>query len=115
MNNIIKKFILKNYYKLLSDAFHIPKEETVDEREEKEEKVSSTHKIDRLLNNMKEKFKDFYEIGNKVTIDEAMIPSKSRQETKFYLPMKHIKFVFKLLYLCDFEINYFHNYIFYQN
>ena len=54
---------------------------------------------------MKEEFKNFYEISNKVTIDEAMISRKSRKEMKFYLLMKPIKFEFKLHCLCDSETN----------
>ena len=64
------------------------------------------------MNNMKEKFKNFYEISNKVTIDEVMISSKSKKEIKFYLLMKPIKFKFKLHCLCGSETNYLHNYIF---
>ena len=63
---------------------------------------------------MKEKFQIFYEIRNKITINEIMIPSKSKKELKFYMPMKQINFGFKLHCLCDSETNYFYDYIFYS-
>ena len=110
--NYLPKKISKNYYKLLSSAFHIPEEDNDKDQEKAEDNINATHKIDWILDVMKEKFKKFYEIGNKVTIDEAMIPSKSRQEMKFYTPMKPIKFGFKLHCLCDSETNYLYDYIF---
>ena len=73
--NYLPKKISKNYYKLLSSALHIPEEDNENVQEKTEDNINATHKIDWILDVMKEKFKKFYEIGNKVTIDEAMVPS----------------------------------------
>ena len=82
--NYLPKKISKNYYKLLSSALYIPGEHNDKVKEKTEDYIINTnHKIDLILDVMKEKFQKFYEIGNKVTINKAMIQSKSRQEMKF--------------------------------
>ena len=61
---------------------------------------------------MKVLFQKYYILSDKITVDETMIPSKSRQIMKQYMPMKPIKWGFKLHCLTDASNNYLYDYIF---
>ena len=56
--NYLPKKISKNYYKLLSSALHIPEEDNDKVKEKNEDNINAIHKIDWILDVMKEKFQN---------------------------------------------------------
>ena len=111
--NFLPNIISKNRYKLLASALHIPDDDNENNNDEEDNSQNDPrHKIIWLLDNMKVLFQKYYILSDKITVDETMIPSKSRQIMKQYMPMKPIKWGFKLHCLTDAPNNYLYDYIF---
>ena len=65
-------------------------------------------KIVPFMNKLSAKFREYYNLEKNITIDESMIHFKGRSEYTFYMPMKPIKYDFKLHILT--ETAYYYNY-----
>jgi len=63
---------------------------------------------------MNENFRSLFCLGQWVSLDEGMIPFKGRSFLKQYLPMKPIKWGFKLFALCCAATGYFYNIMVYE-
>ena len=61
---------------------------------------------------MAQNFQRYYELGEKITIDESLVRFKGRNSMKFYIPMKPHKWGFKMHLLCDADTNYLYNMLF---
>ena len=67
-------------------------------------------KIVPFMNKLSAKFREYYNLEQNITIDESMIHFKGRSEYTFYIPMKPIKYGFKLKVLIESSTGYYYNY-----
>ena len=63
--------------------------------------------MDPVINYLKDKFKSAY---CEVSIDEAMIPFKGRSSMKQYLPLKQVKWDFKVWTMADVTNSYMYDF-----
>ena len=63
-----------------------------------------------FMNKLSAKFREYYNLEQNITIDESMIPFKGRSEYTFYMPMRPIKYGFKLYVLTENSTGYCYDY-----
>jgi len=73
------------------------------------------YKVRPFLDIMRERFKSVYRIGQHVTIDEAMIPLKSRLRLKQFIPSKPDRWGVKMWVLADSKSGYVQTFQLYQS
>jgi len=110
--NFLQKIISKNRYKLLASALHIPDDDNENINDEEDNSQYDPRYKIIWLDNMKVLFQKYYIFEDKITVDEKMIPIKSRQIMKQYMLMKPIKWGSKLHFLTVASNNYLYDYIF---
>ena len=64
------------------------------------------------MNKLSAKFREYYNLEQNITIDESMIHFEGRSEYTFYMPMKPIKYCFKLHVLTESSAGYCYKYFF---
>ncbi|GFR84564.1 PiggyBac transposable element-derived protein 4-like [Elysia marginata] len=88
-NAFISKTISKAYYKSINRLFHVD--------EPKNNHASSLERVNELLSTLKEKSKDFYNLHENVSIDEAMIKFHGKHSGVVGAPNKPPKGVTKFI------------------
>ena len=63
-------------------------------------------KIVPFMNKLSAKFREYYNLEQNITIDESMIHFEGRCEHTFYMPIKPVKYGFKLHVLTESSTGY---------
>ena len=78
----------------------------VDERDPTLDKTDRIYKVHPFMNDMLDKFRNFYMPGQFLSLDEGMFPAKNRLSIKQYIKDKPIKWGIKSFLLTDSENGY---------
>ena len=90
-------------FEMITAALHL--------KEDVGEMQNNLTKITPFISLLSESFTKNYIMSQNIAIDESMIAFKGRSEYRFYMPMKPVKFGFKLHCLCESDTGYCYNYI----
>jgi len=101
--NYIASIMPRLRFEMISAALHL--------KEDIKEIKNNLTKIIPFMNTVSIKFRIFYNIDQNITIDESMISFKGRSEYRFYMPMKPIRYGFKLHALTESQTGYCYNFL----
>lgn len=81
----------------------------IDEQDPAIDKTDRIYKVRPLINSLLTKFRQFYNPGEHLSLDEGMIPCKNRLAIKQFIKDKPIKWGIKAFLLCDSRNGYIYN------
>ena len=90
-------------FEMITAALHL--------KEDIEELDNNLTKILPFISDLSKSYSKNYIMSQNIAIDESMIAFKGRSEYRFYMPMKPVKFGFKLHCLCESNTGYCYNFL----
>mmetsp|Transcript_41290 Transcript_41290/g.36633 ORF Transcript_41290/g.36633 Transcript_41290/m.36633 type:complete len:162 (+) Transcript_41290:1016-1501(+) len=93
----------RNTFEFMNQIFHLADNE-------KANKKDPLYKLRPFMNILEQKFVEMYDIGENVTVDEAMVKWKGQLFFKQLMKGKPIKWGIKLFLLCDAKNGYCHSF-----
>jgi len=94
----ISGIIPKNMFKALKFAFHTENNDLF--------KSETFGKLRRIIEVLNEKFKKYYILSQKITVDETMIAFRGKADFIYYMPCKPTKIGIKMFSLCESKTGY---------
>ena len=91
--NFVKSNMARNRFFLLLRMLHFNDNETYEQNKR-------LHKIEPLLDKFVKNFKSVYSPGDKIVVDESLVPFRGRLKFRQYIPGKSHKYGIKLYKLC---------------
>jgi len=99
----IASIMPRHRFQMISAALHL--------KEDIEEMDNNPTKFLPFITSISESYSKNYIMSQNIAIDESMIAFKGRGEYRFYMPMKPVKFCFKLHCLCESNTWYCYNFL----
>ena len=108
----LSKIMSRNQFNRILDAFHYEKTHEVNEEDRKKKNKDDPYwSVSGFLVKLAANFRNFYQCGQFVDIDEMTVPFKGRMKAICYNPNKPFKWHLKFFCLNDAETGYLSNFI----